>query len=71
MDKVFKTKLFTVYKQEDINKFVKQDELKKWMKNTIHYLKTCYYNGNLDIFIKYINEIIPEVDIVNLVFSFT
>ena len=62
MDKVFKTKLFNIYKGQDINKFSNQDELNKCMKNTIHYLKTCYYNGNLDTFIKYINEIIPEVN---------
>jgi hypothetical protein len=41
-----------------------------FMLTILHYLKSCYYNGEIDKFIKYINHNLPEVNInFNLVLS--
>jgi hypothetical protein len=46
-----------IYNQEN-NKY---NETTTWVGKIIHYLKSCYYQGEMDKFIKYLNEVLHEV----------
>ncbi len=61
MDKTFKTKLFSINKEESQDTKQNVKKMKDWIIDLILLMKSCFYKSELDKFIRHINDLYPQV----------